>query len=342
MLKKKTIISLLSLILMLPAATAGAHQTTLPDDHAPIGVMGDHTHKPGEWMLSYRYNRMEMRGNRDGTTDLTPAAVLGSFMVAPLDMTMEMHSFGGMYGLSDRWTVTAMLPYLRKSMNSVNLGGVRFRTSASGIGDAKIGGIFTVFNNESRNGRNRQGDILLLNFGLSLPTGAIDKRDATPANPSQKLAYGMQLGSGTFDPSFGITYTKKYNDWSWGGQLSTLQPVGMNSEGYRQSSHYNATGWVARVLSDSFSASFRLDGKNRSDIDGRDPALNPAMAAGARPDLRAATQLDAAIGLNFYQQGGALDGHRLALELGIPLYQNLDGPQLKSDWRLTAGWQKAF
>jgi len=31
-----------------------------PDGHAPIGVMGEHTHKAGEWMLSYRYRNMFM------------------------------------------------------------------------------------------------------------------------------------------------------------------------------------------------------------------------------------------------------------------------------------------
>lgn len=342
MLKKHAMICALSLLILTSATTAGAHQTTLPDDHAPIGVMGDHTHKPGEWMLSYRYNRMEMQGNRDGTHDVGTAAILTNFMVAPLDMTMEMHSFGGMYGLSDRWTVTAMLPYLRKSMNSVNLGGVRFRTQSSGIGDARIGGIFTVFNNESKNGKERQGDILLLNLGLGLPTGATDKRDATPASPSQKLAYGMQLGSGTFDPSLGITYTQKHDRWSWGGQVSAVQHIGMNSEGYRQGSLYSATGWFSRVLSGFASASFRLDGKSWGDIHGRDAALNPAMAPGARPDLRSGTRIDALVGLNLYRPDGVMAGHRFAVEFGLPVYQNLDGPQMKSDWRLTAGWQKAF
>ena len=66
------------------------------------------------------------------------------------------------------------------------------------------------------------------------------------------------------------------------------------------------------------------------------------MMPAARTDLRAGTRVDAAVGVNFYRQGGTLDGHRLALELAIPVYQDLDGPQLKSDYRLTAGWQKAF
>lgn len=54
------------------------------------------------------------------------------------------------------------------------------------------------------------------------------------------------------------------------------------------------------------------------DIHGRDPALNPAMMPAARTDLRAGTRVDAAVGVNFYRQGGTLDGHRLALELAIP------------------------
>ena len=37
-----------------------------PDDHAPIGVMADHQHQKGEWMISYRYMGMAMDGNRDG------------------------------------------------------------------------------------------------------------------------------------------------------------------------------------------------------------------------------------------------------------------------------------
>ena len=32
------------------------------DTHAPIGVMGDHLHKQGEIMVSYRYMQMEMAG----------------------------------------------------------------------------------------------------------------------------------------------------------------------------------------------------------------------------------------------------------------------------------------
>ncbi len=60
-----------------------------PDGHAPIGVMGDHVHRKGMFMLSYRYMRMFMDGNRDGTHGLGLDDVFAEgFMVAPAKMTM--------------------------------------------------------------------------------------------------------------------------------------------------------------------------------------------------------------------------------------------------------------
>jgi hypothetical protein len=94
--------------------------------HAPIGVMGDHTHDAGEWMLSYRYSRMEMGGNQDGTSDVSTEEVLNQFNVAPLDMTMEMHMFGAMYGLTDDLTLMGMLPYVEKTMDHINGMGAGF------------------------------------------------------------------------------------------------------------------------------------------------------------------------------------------------------------------------
>ena len=34
--------------------------------------------------------------------------------------------------------------------------------------------------------------------------------------------------------------------------------------------------------------------------------------------------------------------YRLALEIGAPVYQDLNGPQMAGDWMLTLGYQKAF
>jgi len=39
---------------------------------------------------------------------------------------------------------------------------------------------------------------------------------------------------------------------------------------------------------------------------------------------------------------GFLKGNRFAVEAGTPVWQNLRGPQLETDWNITAGWQLAF
>jgi len=37
-----------------PTANSQKWTSARPDGHAPISVMGDHTHHKGEWMFSYK------------------------------------------------------------------------------------------------------------------------------------------------------------------------------------------------------------------------------------------------------------------------------------------------
>ncbi|MCY3985517.1 MAG: transporter [Candidatus Dadabacteria bacterium] len=317
-----------------------AGELALPDDHAPIGVMGDHTHKAGEWMVSYRYGSMKMDGNRDGTNDLTSAEVLSDFMVAPLDMTMEMHMFGLMYGVSDKLTLMGMGSYVRKSMNHVTRMQRKFEVETRGFGDTKLLGLFTVYNSGKNSGStHRSRDNIHLNLGISLPTGDTDKRGDTPAGENQKLPYPMQLGSGTYDPIFAVTWVKKYSEWSTGLQSGCVLRFGENNESYRLGNEYGATAWVAKNLSEYTSLSLRIQGKIRDKIEGRDEELNPNMVPTARPDLSSRKSVRGFAGLNIYKPKGALSGNRLAIEIGLPLYQDLDGPQLKNDYSFTIGWQ---
>jgi len=48
------------------------------------------------------------------------------------------------------------------------------------------------------------------------------------------------------------------------------------------------------------------------------------------------------IGLNFYVPRGLLKGNRLSIEGGVPLYQNLAGPNMAVDWIITAGLSYSF
>ncbi len=149
---KKTPILLFSLLAGLSGAVAAAEMDHSGHDmgshrhigNEPIGVMGAHAHEQGDWMFSYRYMRMEMDGNRDGTDRVSTDEVLADYMIAPESMTMEMHMRGAMYGVNDNITVMAMLPYVRKDMDHVTRMGGEFTTRTSGLGDIKLSGLFNI------------------------------------------------------------------------------------------------------------------------------------------------------------------------------------------------------
>ena len=77
-----------------------------PDGHAPITVMGDHMHAMGEWMVSYRYMTMDMKGLLKGSDDVNSNSQTGTmmmpgdYMMVPTEMFMDMHMFGAMYAIS--------------------------------------------------------------------------------------------------------------------------------------------------------------------------------------------------------------------------------------------------
>ncbi|MEO0466753.1 MAG: transporter [Pseudomonadota bacterium] len=332
---------------------------TYASDHAPIGVMADHRHEAGEWMTSYRYMYMDMSGNRDGTDSLSPEDVITfpnrfanppmmppSLRVVPTDMPMQMHMVGGMYGLTDKLTVMAMGMYITKEMDHITfqgpMGSARlgeFTTEVSGLGDTSIGLIYGLDDGSK--------DHSQINAALmvSLPTGSIDETDdiLTPMNtrPTVRLPYAMQLGSGTFDLKPSLTATNRYGDWSLGGQVSGVLRLDENDEGYTLGDVISATAWAAYEIAPSFSLSGRLKATSTGQIDGIDPAIMAPVQT-ANPDNYGGETVEALFGANWAFNGGALNGHRLAAEVGLPLHRDLNGPQMETDFTLTLGWQKAF
>lgn len=324
---------------ILPLSANADTNTKKPFDHAPIGVMAEHNHEAGEWMTSYRYMRMDMDGSRDGDDRIPTSQVLSNFMVSPTQMTMEMHMFGVMYGVNDDLTLMGMIPYIENSMDHVTRMGGQFTTKSSGLGDITLAGLYTLGEKHVAADHSQQW---LLKLGASLPTGDIDERDDTPAMANAKLPYPMQLGSGTIDPTIGITYLRYVGDWGFGSQANATFRLYDNSNDYHLGDEGDASVWVARNVSEFASVSFRLSGYAWGDIEGADPQLNPMMVPTARTDLRAGERVDASVGLNLYAPEGKLAGHRLAVEYATPIYQNLDGPQLETDHTLTLGWQLSF
>lgn len=313
------------------------------DGHAPIGVMGEHVHKQGEWMLSVRAMRMRMEGTKSGTTELTDAQVLQGFLVVPTRMDMDMLMIGGMFAPTDRLTLMAMGMVQSNVMDHLIRNGVTFRTRASGIGDSRLSGIYSLWRHQTPN----RSHHLMANFGVSLPTGSINNSDVTPAG-TVILPYPMQLGSGTVDLMPGLTYSGHSDRLSWGAQIRSTLRTGRNYRGYRLGNRFGIGAFAAVSPFDWISGSVRLNYEAHGNIRGRDQAFDGQVATNlvhtVRTDNKGGQHLDALFGINLVapKDWGLLAGHRLAIEAGLPLWENLDGPQMATEYQWTIGWQKAF
>ena len=315
-----------------------------PDGHAPIGVMGDHTHGGGEFMISYRYMYMNMSGNRDGSDRISADEVVSpegqNFLISPTEMPMGMHMFGVMYAPTNQLTLMAMIPVLSSEMDHITRAGGAFTTSSSGLGDIKLTALYNV----AKFGNSR----VHLHGGVAFPTGSIESSDVTPASaPNEtQLPYPMQLGSGTVDLLPGVTYLGQTMDWSWGIQARGTIRLGENDQDYALGNRFLFTTWGARKLTPWISASLRLEANSWEDVSGASPAfagpVNMRMVPTVFTDLRGGSRFDAGLGLNTTVNQGALKGLRFAVEGMVPVAQNLDGPQLETDWQIIAGLQYAF
>jgi hypothetical protein len=355
--KNYPIIILLLNSLSLIASADDPDFVTRASTHAPIGVMGDHVHEKGEMMVSYRFMNMDMEGSRVGGDAISVNAIATTvpnrffgrsgqpptLRVVPTDMTMEMHMFGLMYAPSERVTLMAMLNYVEKEMTHTTFAGGmgtnirgQFVTKTSGMGDTPISALITLAGNDKYN--------IHATLGVSLPTGSTTKNDdiLTPmgGRPTVRLPYPMQLGSGTFDPIIGLTYTSDSGVFSYGAQWRSVLRVQDNDQEYRYGDEHNLTAWLSYEWSQAFSSSLRLNYLDRGKIEGIDTSI-VAPVQTADPENSGLEQLDFGVGFN-YAASGKWNGHRLSAEYLLPLSRTTSGPQLETDAMLILGYQYAF
>ncbi|WOI54637.1 hypothetical protein [Parvularcula sp. LCG005] len=349
---------LLAACVAAPVLLSAAYADTISAalDHAPIGVMGDHTHKKGEWMFSYRLMQMQMEGNRVGESHVSPTEIVTGvenpfgmppyLRVVPEEMSMTMHMLGAMYAPSDRVTLMAMVNYTSQEMDHLTYQGMMgsnllgtFSTSAEGFGDVSVTALVSLFEKEHLKVHG--------GLGLSLPTGSIEQTDAvlTPMNMQAdlRLPYPMQLGSGTYDLKPSLTLTNKTHDARFGGgvQYSGIVRLDENDAGYTLGDRHELTAWGAWSPDPRVSFSLRSIAWTKDSIDG-DDALIRAPVQTANPDFHGGEGVDPGFGMNLLGTEGAIRGYRLGAELVVPVKRDLNGPQLETDWTATLGLQKAF
>ena len=327
------------------------------DSHAPVGVMGDHMHKKGDFMTSYRYMYMDMGGlQNDGaniTADTIATSISNRFSsasaqpqtlrVVPQKMDMHMHMFGAMYAPTDWLTLMVMTNYADKRMKLTTYKGgsgttVRdtFTTQSDGWGDTKLTGLIPLFSNANHR--------LHISVGTILPTGSTSETDQvlTPMGmrPTKRLPYGMQLGNGNYGLLNGLTYSGRHQKLTWGSQYLGTEFLGKDN-GYRKGQQHEATFWASFSPRESLSTSARVKYRYEGKITGIDPLIIlPTQAAD--PDYYGGDVLTVLLGLNWVCEAGNFAGVRVALEAEVPLLQELNGVRLEQNFNLMAGLQYSF
>ena len=303
-----------------------------------------HTHPTGMWMFTYKFMHMNMSGLRDGTSDVSVDKVIPmtgtkyGYMMAPTQMTMDMHMFMVMYGITDRLTVMGMATYLENKMDMLMNMGMGNKSEppmrTSGLGDTELRGIYKI------------NKYLVGSLGLSLPTGDIENEFET-MHRTYRQPYDMQLGSGTYDLKPALTYNALSDDakWDWGAQAMYTWHTANNENNWRYGDSLKVTGWLQRAMG-PFTSWLRLAYNNTNRISGHDAEIdklldpNPMKGASspdADPRNYGGQRLDGLIGVSFLK--GPVS---IGIEGGVPLYQNLNGLQMKTTWVLNAGIQIMF
>lgn len=322
----------------------------LADKHAPAGLMGDHFHEVGEWMFEYKFMQMNMDGNRAGTQRLSDTQALAfgqgltpptNVAATPTNMTMDMHMMHVMYGWTENINLYAMLMWSSFEMDHLRatpfppnaaLSGTPFTTQTDSFHDMTVGAVFRLYESDQ--------DDLFFNLGFSLPTGDINNLTTVPTGGAvaQEFPYPMRHGSGTVNIRPSVTYKRFFHFGSFGTQFQTDLPLGKNWDDYSVSNEFRLNAWYSHLLSERFAMSFRVENLWKTNFDGADPDLNPALISTNRPDMRGGYWLNFGYGAMLLLG----DGHLFNFEVVHPVYQDLDGIQLEQDWTLWASWSKAF
>lgn len=286
-------------------------------------------------MFSYRYHTMIMQGLKNGWKKTSSEDVLFGYNIVPEKMNMHMHMLGMMVGVSDRITLSWMMPFVFNQMLHLTKSGPRFTTDTKGFGDFLVSSqIALIKNKESEN----RGHMLILDLGARLPTYSIQPTNDILQTEDVLLPYPMRVSSGTIDPYLGISYTYHASEYAVGGQLKTIQRVYDNFQNYRLGSQYQFSGWFNYRLTDIVSASARLLGDVQSSVKGVDSRLNATLVPTADANQQGHMKIKGAFGVSFKSSPSI----RVGLELSVPFVQYVQGVQLKERLGMIAGAQLTY
>ncbi len=330
----------------------------------PMNIPGGGIPETHEFRFKLQPMYMHMSGLRSGTQDVDTASVLGmptmmgvptgKFMAAPTSMDMTMLNLAAGYSFSDDFFAGIMGMYVDNrmdmqfnSMMRMTTGAAGYTMQSRGMADTMLIAKYRLYADDPL----IPSEEFSLFGGLSVPTGSIDKRNTThPVAMRQKelLPYGMQLGSGTWDPIIGALYQHSTSQWWWGADARYTARLGTNKYGYRLGDRLQLDTYLMYQPHYAWVVYGELNGEWQGHLHGeadearsgasghaiQGVAASPYMTPLWDPVNLGKTQLFTTLGV----QWQPVPLQIVDVGVQLPLYQRLNGLQLKDSWRLMLTW----
>jgi hypothetical protein len=327
-------------------AASSAHAADPPP--APIGVFGVDTPAAGKVMVSLMPAFTRMQGSKIGTGSVSPDYIVSNVVsldtpvgahllrMVPNHLDVDAQGFSIAYGLTHDVTLFAATMLVEKSIDMQAYQGLSGLTplgfstgSTSGFGDTTIATIVRVH-------QDRLGQVKL-NIGLSLPTGTITDNVVlllpNGTAPAKRGFYAMQPGSGTVDLLPGVTYSGASGARSWGLSYRGRLPLDQNAQGWKPGDLSEFNAWGGYSWASGLETTLRLNASVQGAIRGEDSLIR-GYAQGSDPLFYGGEQVSLFGGLMVGGRYFGLPAAQAGVEIGAPIYQRLNGPQLGRAWQL--------
>ena len=302
---------------------------------APAGSLGSGLiMDASEFTIHLSFTDRSFEGLRDGTERVSAATILDTWTTTVVDARRSSLNLEARYGFNDVITLSAGIPLERReaSWSDGSNGGV---TSNEGLGDIALGSEMRVLETESSR--------LTAGIGVIAPSGEHDAAGPWAGQADVLLPYGLQLGGGAWQGTAQASWILRRGTYALGiGALTTL-PLNKNDAGWARERSLQVDAWIAKGFWDNWVMSLRAQASGFSDVRGDaaglDPFQNPlednGRVGGDRIDLYGGLSVD------LTPQDG-VGSNRLEIALGLPVYEDLDGPGLAADFSLRLGWRLGF
>lgn len=325
----------------------------------PMNIPGAGVPETKEVRIKASTMFMSMRDLQDQGDNVSSQKLLGmsgEYMAAPTRMDMRMFNITLGYSFTDDLFGGVMFMHKENRMdmkfNAMMAGPMMtgqsgFTMESTGIADTMLMGKYRLYTDDPLI-PTRQVSLF---FGLNLPTGSIDKKNSDhplTMRKSELLPYSMQLGSGTFDPTLGVLYQGSKSPYWWGINATYTARLYDNDRDYRLGDEINFDLYAMYQFRYDLLGQIQINGKYWDRIKGEmhesktgesgravknDPS-SPYMTPQWDPDNYGGTKLMTTLGLQW--QPAPL--HIVDFNIGIPVYQHLNGPQLEEKYRVMLTW----